>query len=282
MAGFLLAGTGIYRVLIEPALIEPATRDWGYKERYQVSLMVNPLGFMVHNGYYTLTPEEDKAAISEVIGWDKLVSSYTPFEIPYFWGNVKGKTTPEQVARLRKVYVHAVLNNPALFAGGRVATFAGCLGGQSPWYPFFRFREGADDQRLYAHLEEFVRQSGLNFEREHPGALSRATHALRDWAGPRGWSSPGYYLWNAWPALVLLGAVLVNAARWPLTAAAAGVVAAPLVLLALAAPASHFKYVTDLYIFGFLIVPIALLELGPLRRLVRRENAGGSTEPSVR
>lgn len=269
MAVFLLAGTGLYRVAIEPALIEPGVREWGYKERYQVSLLINPLGFMVHHKYFTPTPEEDKAAISEVIGWDKLVNSYTPFEIPYFWKDVKGRTTPEQVARLRRVYLRAAVNNPALFVGSRVITFAGCLGGRSPWYPFFSHREGADDERLYAHLAGPVRESGLLFDRDSPGMLSRTTHALREWASPlRGPRSPGYYLWNAWPALVLLVVALVSAPRLPLTAAVAGVVAAPLVLLLLAAPASHFKYVTDLYIFGFLVVPLALFERHVRPRLI--------------
>jgi hypothetical protein len=92
------------------------------------------------------------------------------------------------------------------------------------------------------------------------------TRKIRDWSHPSGGiASPGYWIWNGVPALVLL---LLLAATWrknPISAAVAGIILVPLVLVFGAAPASHTSYVTDLWVFGYLAIPLLVFERTALK-----------------
>jgi hypothetical protein len=276
LAACLGAGTLLYRAELRPRLDGPKVVAGDLYNRYTLLLLIGPMGYLIQQHYDTPTPEEDRAAIGAAIEYDQFVKRYTPFDIGYAWG-ITPEVTKERLKGVRGVLVRGVLNNPGLFARYRLMVLRRCIDGHPDnWYPFKAGRERVAPTDLYpAPFQDFPRSRGMVFEREHPGAIARLTHFLRDWAKPAGYTSPGSYLWNAVPALVLMLAGLVGFRRLPVTAALCGLIAAPLALLAVAAPVAQFKYIADLYILGFLVVPLIVLELGALARL-RRAGAPGA------
>lgn len=277
LAACLGAGTLLYRGAVRPRLDGPKVLSSDLYNRYRLCLLIGPVGFMIKHNYYTPTPEEDRKAVASAIDYDLFLARYHPFDITYIWG-ITPEVTDERLAGLRRVYLTSALNNPGLFLANRLMVLMRCVEGHPMnWYPFKPGREKLTDSALYpAPFVGLLARHGMTFEREHPGALSRLTHRLRDWSFPAGFGSPGYYIWNALPVLVMTVLAVLSFRRLPVCASVAGIIAAPLALFALAAPVGQFKYITDLYVFGFLIVPLALLELGPLRQLARLQVAGGA------
>lgn len=265
----IVAGNLLFRQAVEPAVLHPLQLQSDLKERYTLTLLLNPLSFMVTNDYYSATPEEDRRIISELVQWDCVVQRSTPYELPCYWGSVVAPVTKEKIAALRRVYVLAALNNPGLYLASRSSTFFATLGlTPAPIYPFLPGRESVPDATLYGQHTELVAARGLLFERDNPGVLSRLTHRLRDWSFPhRGVQSPGYFIWNGLPALLLLLGLLATVRSHPVSAAIAGVSGSTLVLFFLATPASHVTYLADLWVFGYLAVPLLVFERTGLRRL---------------
>lgn len=273
----LVGGTFLYRGVVRPGLDGPQVRETDMYRRYGLYLLYGPVGFMVKHNYYSPTPEEDRRAIADVIDYDALVGKYNAFTFLDYVQATKPYVSKEQQRAFERVYVSSAINNPGLFLAHRLMVFMRCIEGHPhTWYNFVPHREAWTDAQLCAPpYTGFFPRHGMAFERENPSALSRVTHRLRDLSYPAGFRSPGYYLWNAIPALGLMLLGLLSFRRLPVTASVCGVVGAPLALLILAAPQGQFKYIADLYILGFLIVPIVLLEAGPLRRLNAPRAVGG-------
>jgi len=266
----------VFRRGVEPRL----TVFWPeITQRYTLSLLLNPLGFMVTNRYFTMDPEGDKAVMDAVVTYSCLRDRYVLEESPCYWEALNPPVTPEKMAELKKLYVRMALDNPALLFSNRVITFAGTLGLSVRAPPPFIFgREVADADVVYsAEGARLVAEHGLD-PAKAPRALARVTHWLRDasWKVTRGRTSL-YFPWNGVPALLL---TLWLVSRWrtlPVSAVTAGAVLAPAFMVFLAAPASHPSYVTDLWVFGYLAIPLAWFEARVLRTRAAAQppSAGG-------
>jgi hypothetical protein len=258
----MLAGVFVFRSVIDPALWTNELRGTDIRNKYKVTLLLNPISFMYANHYYTPTPQQDREAISNVVGWERFVSEYNPLNIASYWDNVPHRVDHERIAGFTRVYVESALNNPGLFLSNRVAVFCGCLGVNGAClYPFLPHREEIDRRIVFRGFEAEIRRQGLAPANAPPNALARLTKAIRDWSYPeKGFRSPGYFIWNTWPALALLIGLLVTWRSNPRAAAIALIFAAPVSLVFLGVPEAHFKYLTALYFFGFLSIPLAVFD----------------------
>ncbi|TQF12748.1 hypothetical protein FJV41_27380 [Myxococcus llanfairpwllgwyngyllgogerychwyrndrobwllllantysiliogogogochensis] len=264
----------VFRRVIEPRLILNGPE---LAERYAVSLLLNPLGFMVVNKYVTATPEEDQATIEAVVTYSCLRDRYILEESPCYWSDLRAPITPEKIVRLRALVLRMARDNPALMLSNRLITFAGTLG-LSPRasFPVMDFRETVRPEDLYSpNGAELLRRYGLEHSKA-PQALARVTHWLRDASLPYEHGRWLYFPWNGLPALLL---TLWLVSRWrtlPVSAMVAGAILAPAGLVFIAAPASHPSYVTDLWVFGYLAVPLAWFEARVLRaKAASRASAAG-------
>jgi hypothetical protein len=240
--------------------------------RYGLYLLYGPVGFMVTNNYSTPTPQEDRRVISDVIDYDGLIARYSPFAFLDYVNSTRPYVSKESYRAFQRLYVRSAIDNPGLYLANRVMVLMRCIEAHPhTWYNFMAHRESLTEAQIcWPPYTGLFARHGMDFERENPSALSRLTHRLRDLSVPAGFASPGYYLWNAIPALGLTVLGVLGFRRFPVTASVCGVVAAPLVLFTAAVPATHFTYIFDLYVFGFLVIPIMMLESGPLRRLRTR------------
>lgn len=256
----LVAGHLTFRRALEPMLTGPWLNNSDFRNRYQLTLLLNPLGFMAMNHAYSPTPEQDREVVSRAVSWECLVERTLIWEPPCYWTDLRSPLTDENLAGVKRVFVRTALDNPGLFLANRVAVFAGNLG-VAPQVipPFIPEREQADPAQLYRPHAEVMAREGL--VPPPPNALSRLTHAVRDGSYPReGLRSARAVLWTSLPAFLLLVGLLVTWRRNPMCAALAGVLAVPLGPFFLAAPASHITYLTDLWVFGYLAVPLLLFE----------------------
>jgi hypothetical protein len=270
----LLGGNLLFRRGVEPWVNDPWYQGEEFKNRYALSLMLNPIGFMLTNDYFTPTREEDRKAISDLVAWECINGKPDVYEPGCYWSHLRFPISTERINALKRVYVSSILNNPAIFLANRVIVFFGHLGiNTRPRFHLHFDREQYTDQQLYWGRADIMEVEGLLFERENASALSRMTRKLRDWSAPRGgFTSAGYWIWNGVPAFALL---LFLAATWrknPISAALAGVILVPLGLVFGAAPASHINYVTDLWVFGYLAIPLLVFE----RKALKARVAAGS------
>lgn len=273
----LLGGNLFFRKGVEPWVNDPWYLGEEVKNRYALTLMFNPIGFMLTNDYFTPTREEDRRVISELVEWECINGRPDVYEPDCYWYHLRGPVTPERTQALKRVYISSILNNPALFLANRVIVFFGHLGiNIKPRFHLHFDREQQTDQEIYKGRADIMEVEGLLFERENASTLSRWTRKLRDWSAPRGgFTSAGYWIWNGVPAFALL---LWLAATWrknPISAALAGVILVPLGLVFAAAPASHINYVTDLWVFGYLAIPLLVFE----RKALKARVAAGSPTP---
>ncbi|WP_163867640.1 hypothetical protein [Myxococcus eversor] len=258
----LLLGTvainQVFRRGVEPRLLQPWVEMPQY---YAMSLLLNPLGFMVTNHYVTRTPEEDKAVIEAVVAHSCLKDRYVIEESPCYWDSLRPPLLPEKMAALRSVFLRMVRDNPALMLSNRLITFAGTLG-LSPRaaFPVLPGREAYPPEQVFGMAGvELLQKHGQEASRA-PQAVARVTHWLRDASLPTHGGRSLYFPWNGLPALLLTLWLVSRWRTWPVSAVTAGAVLAPALLVFIAAPASHPTYVADLWVFGYLAVPLAWFE----------------------
>lgn len=256
-AAWLIAVLCLGALLLKGPLTKSLSRpDSDRESRYALTLVINPLSYYVANNYWTPTPAEDTHVLARVVDIDDLRTWHTPYDIQTYWiGASKGDVTPEEMRDVKELFVRATLDNPGLFLSSRVATVSGMLG-MTPrsnlW--FYDHREARPLAKYAESNPPMQRAFDAGYMwREAPSVIGQMTHALRDWSVPRGWKTPGHWIWNAWPSALMVVAALAMARSTPKTALVACVIAGPFVLVALAAPASHFKYIYDVYAVGFLL-----------------------------
>jgi hypothetical protein len=226
---------------------------------YEITIAINPLGAMVTAGVPLSDP--DRAAIEGVISIENLRKDHHPRDIIAFWKHVHGPYDQEKVRAFAAVYLRLALRHPAVFFRNRAEVFLGSFQGAFAWKPYmFRREQRADAEHYNPEFLPVLAREGLSIPRDGRGLLERWTSAARDAAHPYRAGSPAGLLWNFLPQLSL---VLAAACLWK-TGKAAGNAALlflmPLGVIFLFAPASHTKYVVDVYTLGWLIVPLWLAE----------------------
>jgi hypothetical protein len=235
---------------------------------YGLTTKLDPLGAIVSGNYNTDNPARDREIIEKIVPLDRLKERHK--NIAVYWDGSMDSTKIglEDLRAFERLYFTLVRKNLRTFLENRCDNFARlCC---------------SDDQSNLGGMLNLGFEGPLNVQMNQMGLNEQATvpfPALRDfvsrllWASlevgqsPIDWRS---ILWNLWPAVALTIAAVVAFRSIPVTAAAALLVAYRLPVIFAAAPASMFKYLYDVYLLGFFLIPMALLEIGVRNRRLAR------------
>ncbi|HEV7252634.1 MAG TPA: hypothetical protein VGN97_05990 [Mesorhizobium sp.] len=239
-----------------------ASDDWGY----ELSVKLNPLGYILQGDYFAENKEEVLAAAGAVVDQQMLMSVQKPDEIASFWwGGVKWDASEADKERFRRVYTRLLLDNLPLFLAGRIETTAGSSGLRSPIHAVY------DHTSIWNELDRATYNDPrpMEFDPPFPELRAKLVDQLRQTAAYRGLTPSGSVLhWNYLPELLVLLAALFLWRLAPAAAAAALVVTLRAPAVMLLAPASHFKYYLSLEITGPFVLAAMLAELS--RRFLAR------------
>lgn len=232
-----------------PAL-DPQVRS--RQSEYMLTVVLNPLGHLLQQGYRPHDPATDTQVLAEVIDVPKAREVSLARNIPVFFQDYwrRDSTLPERVAfRNRALALFA--ENPALFAESRWRTFAIAAG-----------VEGGKNAVVYRRDQVVGRWPWPVPATPRFPAAERGTWAFVDATlGFDGVAPRGKFLhWNLFPALGVCVLLLLAWPYAPATAVLSLALLARTALVILAAPASFFQYFLSLYIAGFLLPPLAWAE----------------------
>lgn len=255
-AAGLAMGTLLLLQLVKPALLKVLAIPDDQKIAYSVSLMMNPLGYLLQNDYATATPEQDRKVLGMLIDVDKVKKVSIPYEIPAFWSGY-WKPVPEVAfSRVRALYGRMIMDNKALFLANRLICFSASTG-MRPYG--FTYCDMARDAKHAPHFDAVYNEPlhGTLF----PSLYRRQSGLIASASAFTGLHPEGKFLhWNFLPELALALLALALFPWFPATASASLMVLSRVPLVFLAAPAGQFKYYYSLYLFGLFVIFLLLAE----------------------
>ncbi|MBU5637830.1 hypothetical protein KOM00_13940 [Geomonas sp. Red69] len=255
-AGMLFLGALLMLQIVKPALIKALAIPDDQKIAYSVSLMMNPLGYLLQNDYVTATPEQDRKVLGMLVDVDKVKEVSIPYEIPAFWSGY-WKPVPEAAfSRVRALYGRMIMDNKALFLANRLICFSASTG-MRPYG--FTYCDMARDTKHAPHFDA-VYNEPLH-RTLFPALYQRQAGFIASASTFTGLHPEGKFLhWNFLPELALALLALALFPWFPATASTALVVLSRVPLVFLAAPAGQFKYYYSLYLFGFFVIFLLIAE----------------------
>ncbi|MDD3370311.1 MAG: hypothetical protein PHE27_00650 [Alphaproteobacteria bacterium] len=247
---------GLWHWGVGPALTKE-THD--RKNAYLVTTFVAQAGAMFHEkapwgdgyiGYMSDDYERDIREVSPVIDPQIFRDKWSPYGAVYF--TPKHSYPDKDVDGLKRFIFRSTLYNPEIFFGARATTFAAVLGSPRTWFISDFSKENMKRDRLM----------DLGLWRGTPHKIYRIqrSYLKSELAHWREVNSPLAYIWSAWPQfmLVIFFALL---GRWlPSTATVSFIMLMRLGILFMTAPASHFFYAYDLFVFGLVLPLLAVTE----------------------
>lgn len=241
VAATLLLLTGLM-----PGWVGERRDDWAY----EMSLVVNPLGYILQRDYYA----RDKAAVisvaDRVLDVRKVVAQQNPFEIPAYWDNaVRPESTQDERDEFERMYRRLLVENSGLFLANRAEMFAASTGLNRSG---FRYADVLQNWnwRHYVAPEEV----NLSLDRPFPNLFARADAIFRDTKSYHGAVFGGAFLfWNFLPELIVLCVAVLAYVLSPALAAAALVPLLRVPAIVLFAPAAQFKYFLSVELSGMFI-----------------------------
>lgn len=235
---------------------------------YALSLMINPLGYIVNNGFKSDDAEKDLKNIDKVFSLDLLRSVQKPDEIAAYWaGGTRYRSSPDERREFYKTFLRMVWNNFGLFLEGRVITFAGSSGlqekhGGGGVHKEYLDKTGPNGEDL----------SGLVAAHPFPGAREAVLAQVARTDKFEGIAMTGSALyWNFIPYLAVFIVLSVLTPIVPVSGFAALTMVSRAALLFLLSGGSQFIYFLAL-VMGFPFI-LATLVLELQRRKVVGQSA---------
>ncbi|WP_136514000.1 hypothetical protein [Geomonas edaphica] len=229
----------------------------GEETAYSVSLMMNPLGYLLQNNYVTATPEKDRKILGMLVQVDKVKEVSIPYEIPAFWeGHWRQGISDIAFSRVKSLYARMVRENLGMFLKNRWLCFAASTGMTQAG---FTYSDMSREKKHPAHYD-VVYNEPLH-RALFPSLYELQSETIASTSVYKGKRLEGKFLhWNFLPELALSALVLLLFPWFPATASASLVVLSRVPLVFLAAPASQFKYYYSLYLFGFFVIFMLIAE----------------------
>jgi hypothetical protein len=250
-AGFALA-LALAMTLLPRALswLDPAVHSRG--DQYPITLVLNPLGHLLQQGYRPHVPGKDERVLGRVIDVDAAREVSLARNIPVFYqGHWYPKSTPEQRRAFRDRALRLFAENPGLFLESRWRTFAIAAGLQEGRTATYYPREVSRAKFPWA----------MPATSWFPAAERRLLGVVDASLEFDGVALRGKFLhWNLIPALIACLAILLLWTFVPATATVAAAVLLRTAVVFIAAPASFFQYHWALHLVPFLLVPLAVAE----------------------
>ena len=233
-------------------LILKAKSDGNYK----LTLILNPLGYFVQNNYYTQSPQRDKEIISNVLDYEKVKQLSTPYEIPVYWaGGWYWQKTNDDFRKLYNLYNRILLENIPLFLANRIQTFLASSGFTEQG---LTYEDWLGNERLPESME-VSKQFNLYFKPSEKLHEIQKNILLKTKIY-NGFLNGKNLFWNFMPHLTLILIIFLLYKWIPYTALASGLILCRVPILFLINPASQFKYYYSVYLFGSIVLFLAIVE----------------------
>ena len=249
------------------ALVGRASNSFGYT----LTLITNPLGYIINNDFNSPDKEKDLQTIDKVISVDVIRKIQRPDEIAAYWnGGVRWDSSKQQRRDLALVFARLVLLNPVLFLEGRLVTFMGATG--------LRERNGAYVHKDYTSADgEGKDMSGLIAQPLFPDARAELLDFVKSAATYRGLTLSGSAVFfNVLPSLLVCAIVVGFFRRTPAAAAVAAVLLVKALLMIVFAPASQHIYYLALHASAPFALAVFLVEMGYASRVPREALASAA------
>jgi hypothetical protein len=236
---------------------------------YTLTLLFEPLGEIISQPHRSPDREKERAIIEKVINYEGLAQHHVGLEA--FWSDrylKRGQYTPEDIESLQELTVQLCILNPHIFIQNRARLFFTAIFAFSSnveVLPDFQFVPRSwdfveRDKYLLAFYDSAVRSPWIiKFQKWMFDFVKKTLE--RDDNNDAFLLSPRTYLWNA--AFGLLVTLLV-ASQWyffRVTAVVSALILLRMLILFLFQPMAHFKYFFDICLWGYMVIPMALLEL---------------------
>jgi hypothetical protein len=217
---------------------------------------------IIHSEYSSEDHSQDKKDISKFFDFDKMVNLHTEYQVTPFHRGAFINTDNYDLTGLLRLTFRLIKNNPYKFLQSRAKLFLSIVGIGKNSYLFGEHIYKLKKNNDFAHrfnISEFqsyiTPRSKLNFEyfnRLHPKHLMTIPVI-------------SIFFYTITPIIILFLIVLLFK-KLKFSSVVSFAMLLKLPVLFLLAPANQFKYGLDLYLMGYLIIPLAIYEYKILQR----------------
>ncbi len=223
---------------------------------YIVSALINPLSYIIKNNY-DLAPDQKKA-IDKVVPVKLLYEKYSAFEIEPFHerlrqGNIE--FTNSSFKNFLYTTFEIFSENFLLFLRNRTSMFFSILGLKNTYYFSNRFYE-LNPSKYASELRKKFKGIWPEKNYEILGNTKNFVYSMGKFN-----KNFGILLNSAIVGFILSIFLLFKIKKFPATGWASLFISSRLVIIFFTAPASHFKYIYSLYIFGFVGILTLYIEM---------------------
>jgi hypothetical protein len=230
---------------------------------YGLTLIMNPLGYIIQNDYFSRDKDRDRVIMSKVLDVEKVKQLSNPYEIPAYWARAwKPETAEADYANLNSLFIELTKNNLPLFISNRIYCFSASTSLNDKGFLYVDIRE--KDSGAEVHN---IPTTSLFFKNFTPKLYNCLSNLLNSTTIYKGAILSGRFLyWNFMPHLLIIILTMLLYPYIPCTAASSLIIFYRVPILFLTAPASQFKYFYSLYLFGFFVILLALIEFKNKRK----------------
>lgn len=228
---------------------------------YTLSLIINPLGYIINNDFRSPDREKDLQTIDKVVSVDVIKKIQKPDEIAAYWGGaVREQSTWQERRDFMRVFLRLVVTNIDLFLEGRLITFMGATG--------LRERNGAYVHKDYDSSSGGGKDvSGLIAAPLFPDARANLLGFVKSSATYGGATLSGSALnFNVLPSILICIVILGFFRKAPAAASVAAVLLVKAFLMVAFAPASQHLYYLSLQVSTPFALAVLLVEMGLTNR----------------
>ncbi len=225
---------------------------------YKLTLIMNPLGYLIQNNYFTVSGEKDMEIISNVLDVPKVKELSTPYEIPAYWaGAWDWKKSDKDYSKLYQLFFRMVGDNIPLFINNRILNFLASTGfSDSGGLYYLDGAKWSTENKSYQLIQEkFALKNDL-----FPNVKSFQNKIIEFTLKFKGANGGRILFWNFVPFIAILS-LLILLYKWvPISSICSIIILYRVPIIFLISPGSQFKYYYSVYLFGLIAIFFAFTE----------------------
>ena len=219
---------------------------------YRLTGIINPMSYMLHHGYQSENSEEDHMVLDQVVDYDAFMKMEDDYEIPGSLDKYRrAAVSPEDFDAFQRLYLKMVVRAPHLFLENRAKMTLAAMGVGGHTHYF-------TDDLTSGNAQIVSMAQNLQIQKNPPSKLLNT--GLNRLSAIFFKSCLKVIFGNTFPAVILCLLALVMARAMPVSAAASALILLRVPGVVLLAPAPQFKYLYSVYLFGFFLPALMLIE----------------------
>lgn len=261
-ASLVTAATLTASLLVANMILPRVTGEHRDHFAYEMSLTLNPLGYILQREYSSKDKAKLEETINRVVDVPLVKRISVPSEIPVLWSQgLKPNSTLAERNNYVDAYKALIFDNPGLFIQGRIETFMGSTGLADRTLTFVASDISGNWQQLDRGFYNDPQPIVQDVMPAIGSLRAKAMRALSDW-GQQGRENRYRALtWGFLPHLFILLFLLFSYKKTPATAICSAILLSRVPALFLLQPASHFKYYLFLVLGTYLLLAASVYEL---------------------